>query len=865
VDAAGEACDEQDADLPLSIDNGREPDLIIDVSPVGAKAGILFHICHESGANLEVFQEVALRLGENTVSFVDPYSAHQVANDSFKGVMSLGVRVARVVEHDRRPAIQIDAARVGEGAEFEDARGGDDVIAARVGVLAFALFLVAASFVFCHFSIDALALLGLLVSCECSAITGNDAIDADAVDRNALRVNGSKLLGVTFAVKFLLFEVNVVRVLLANGLGGLLVALDVKEKLARIGQRSGIGLRGSSGGHVHRRRLLRLRDEAQNGESEDQASAAHGHDSTGMQRTRFVGWHHRDVGETGHVDSTDVGTPPVAMAAEGAQAGGGTFAPLKLPLFRDRWVASTVSSVGTWMQDTAGTWLMTVLTTSPLLIALMQTAASLPVLFLGLLAGATADIYERRRLLIFWQCWMLAAVAVLAVLTFMGIISPVMLLLLTFFLNIGSAMNNPAWQAIVPELVPREEIPNAVTLNAASNNIARAVGPALGGLMIAAFLHPHIGAGWVFALNSASFAGVIWILWRWKRTPVFKSALPAERIAGSVRSGLRYVRYAPDLQASLARAFVFPFFVSAVWSLLALVAKSDLHQGAMGYGILNGCLGAGAVLGATMLSRIRKRVDADKLLFFTTLYYVATLLILAFVKIPAVVIVTLLGAGFAWTTTMSTLNVSVQLSVPGWVYARALGTYLMTFQGGMALGSVVWGAIAEKGSTKIALICAAAGLAASMPITRRFHILKGALPNLTPYQWKRPMPALAAAPGPDDGPVRISVDYHVPRERYAEFTRVIHDLEGVRLRGGAVRWGIYRDAANAEHLNETFIMESWLDFLRSRERMTAADQEIRERVYALHSDPAGSDVAPRITYQVWAGQVVDEFHAAVAD
>ena len=294
------------------------------------------------------------------------------------------------------------------------------------------------------------------------------------------------------------------------------------------------------------------------------------------------------MGETGHVDTTDLATAPHPVPG-----GPNAFEPLKLPLFRDRWIASTVSSLGTWMQDTAGTWLMTVLTTSPLLIALMQTAASLPVLFLGLLAGATADIYERRRLLIFWQCWMLASVAVLAVLTFVGVITPVTLLLFTFLLNIGSAMNNPAWQAIVPELVPHEQIANAVTLNAASNNIARALGPALGGLMIAAFVVPHRGAGWVFALNSASFAGVIWILWRWKRQPIFQSALPAERIAGSVRSGLRYLRYAPDLQGPLIRAFVFTFFVSAVWSLLALVAKRDLHQGAMGYGILNGCLGVG--------------------------------------------------------------------------------------------------------------------------------------------------------------------------------------------------------------------------------------------------------------------------------
>ncbi len=217
--------------------------------------------------------------------------------------------------------------------------------------------------------------------------------------------------------------------------------------------------------------------------------------------------------------------PTETGAASGAPIvdahGDSGFAPLRLPLFRDRWIASTVSSVGTWMQDTAGTWLMTVLTTSPLLIALMQTAASLPVLLLGLLAGATADIFDRRRLLIFWQIWMLVSVAVLAVLTLLGHISPWALLGFTFLLNVGSAMNNPAWQAIVPELVPRELIPDTVSLNAASNNLARALGPALGGLMVAGFASVHRGAGSVFFLNALSFAGVISVLVRWKRTPLF--------------------------------------------------------------------------------------------------------------------------------------------------------------------------------------------------------------------------------------------------------------------------------------------------------------------------------------------------------
>ena len=246
---------------------------------------------------------------------------------------------------------------------------------------------------------------------------------------------------------------------------------------------------------------------------------------------------------------------------------------------------------------------------SPLLIALMQTAASLPVLLLGLLAGATADIFDRRKLLIFWQAWMLVSVGILAVLTFLGYVSPWALLSFTFLLNIGSAMNNPAWQAIVPELVPRELIPDTVSLNAASNNLARAVGPALGGLMVAAFQkRVHTGAGAVFFLNALSFAGVIWVLFNWKRIPLFKSALPSERIAGSIRSGLRYVRYAPELQSSLIRAFTYTFFISAIWALLAVVARTDLRQGALGYGILNGSLGLGAVIAATTLPRIRRRV-----------------------------------------------------------------------------------------------------------------------------------------------------------------------------------------------------------------------------------------------------------------
>lgn len=530
-------------------------------------------------------------------------------------------------------------------------------------------------------------------------------------------------------------------------------------------------------------------------------------------------------------------------------------------MFRDRWIASTVSAVGTWMQDTAGTWLMTSLTGSPLLIALMQTAASLPVLGLGLLAGATADIFDRRRLLIFWQVWMLISVFVLAVLTFFGHVSPWALLGFTFLLNIGSAMNNPAWQAIVPELVPRSLIPDTVSLNAASNNLARAVGPALGGLMVAAFKGPKDGAASVFLLNAISFAGVIWVLLNWKRLPLFKSALPSERIVGSIRSGLRYLRYSPSLRSSLTRAFTFTFFVSAIWSLLAVVARQDLNQGALGYGILNGSLGVGAVIAATQLPRIRQRFTADQIIGISTFYNVCTLLILAYAHRPAAIIPTLVLSGFAWTSTMSTLNVSVQLAVPAWVQARALGAYLMTFQGGLALGSILWGFLAQHSSTQVSLTVAAGGLLLSWPLVRGFHILQGPVPDHTPHQWLRPAPELVPSPVEtggeafenSHGPVRVSITYRIPAEHYIRFTQAIHELRGVRLRDGAIRWGIFRDALNPEHLNETFLMESWLDYLRSRERVTAADRLIRDRVWKLHQD----EQPPQISHQIY----VKELHS----
>jgi MFS family permease len=537
------------------------------------------------------------------------------------------------------------------------------------------------------------------------------------------------------------------------------------------------------------------------------------------------------------IETTEGTTDTGSHDPEGHNSTAHGFEPLKLPLFRNLWIASTVSNLGGWMQDTAGTWLMAVLTPSPLLIALMQTAASLPVVILGLVAGATADIFDRRRLLLFWQAWMLAAVALLSVLTFFNIISPWVLLTLTFLLNIGSAMNSPAWQAIFPELVPRSQLPDAVSLNSAGFNLARAVGPALGGLAVAAFTHADTGAASVFLLNSLSFVGVILVLYRWHRMPHFKSALPTERIFGSMRSGLRYVRYAPLLQAVLLRALVFTFFVSAVWALLAVVARRDLHGalgGALGYGILNGSMGLGAVIGATSLPRVRRLTSADGIINGSTLVFIVTLAVLALVRQPWIILPVLVAGGFAWTSAMSTMNLAVQVSVPAWVQARALGAYQTTFAGGMAVGSVIWGLIAEHVSTPKALISSSIGLAVSLPLLLRFHVLRGEQPDLSPHKYTVPAPQLVLQRDETEGPIRVSIDYYIDPQDHDAFIHAIYRLRDVRLRDGAIRWGVYQNVTDPTHVTETFVTESWLEYLRQRERFTASDREIRDKVWSYH-------------------------------
>jgi len=382
------------------------------------------------------------------------------------------------------------------------------------------------------------------------------------------------------------------------------------------------------------------------------------------------------------------------------------WSPLRHRLFRAMWIASVVSNVGTWMHTVAASWLMTLIATSPLMVALVQTATTLPVFLITIPAGAVADVVDRRRWLLFTQSWMLVAAAAIGAMTLTGAIGPWSLLLLTFALGAGSSMNGPAWSATIPELVPREELATAVALNSVGFNIARAIGPALGGAVMAAS-----SAGVVFVLNAISFLGVIVVLWVWRGAG---QAVRGARLGDAMREGLVYVRSARMYHAVLVRAGLFAFAGSALWALLPVVSSKQLGTTETGYGILLGCLGAGSVVGAVMLGSLRARLSPDRLVIGGVTVFAAAAVALAVIRIYTLVAVAMFFGGIAWMTVMTTFNVCAQTAPPLNLRARALAVYLLVFQGALAIGSAGWGAIAGRWNVRASLLIASAAIAAGL-------------------------------------------------------------------------------------------------------------------------------------------------------
>ncbi|WP_414641082.1 MFS transporter [Actinospica sp.] len=533
--------------------------------------------------------------------------------------------------------------------------------------------------------------------------------------------------------------------------------------------------------------------------------------------------------------------PDSAGSAAGPATG--AWAPLRDGVFRALWFAQLGSNVGTWMQTVGAQWLLVEHTTSTTLVAAVQTASLLPVMLFSLPAGVLADVLDRRRLLLVVQLGMAVVAGVLAWLTAVGLTTPAVLLVLTFLLGCGQALTGPAWQAIQPELVPREQIPAAATLGSLTVNLARAVGPAVAGVLVAA-----TGPAAVFAINAVSFLGVVAAVAMWHRRPQAGTARP-ERALAALHAGTRYVRNAPSVRRILIRSALFVVPGSALWALLPVVASSRLRLGAGGYGLLLGALGVGAVLGALYLSRLRTHLSANRLLVASALVFGGGTLILGVVSNVAVVTVVMVLTGVAWLVSLSTLNSALQLSLPAWVRARALAAYLLVFMGGQALGSLAWGALAGPFGSEPVLAAAAALLGATALSVRWLPLraLTGKLDRTTSAHW--PTPNLVFEPEPDGGPVLVVKRYRVAEPDHAAFLEAM-DLVGLsRRRTGATRWSTYRDGADADLFVEVFELPSWEEHLHQHEsRLTGADAEFQQRADDLaEGEPTVEHLLPADT------------------
>jgi MFS family permease len=499
--------------------------------------------------------------------------------------------------------------------------------------------------------------------------------------------------------------------------------------------------------------------------------------------------------------------------------------PLRVPTFRNLLFADVVSDIGTFMQNVGAAWLMVSLGAGPIYVALTQTAASLPYFLLALPAGSAGDIVDRRKLVLFTESWMMGVALLLAVLTISGLMSPWLLLVLTFALSAGDAFETPTWRALLPEIVPKEDLAPASALNGIEFNLARAVGPALAGIVIAA-----AGVATAFVANVVSFCGVIFVVAKWKR-PIRKRSTPPETLTGATVAAIRYVRHSPEILTVVVRTGVVMFFSSSLFALLPTVARS-VHNTAIGYGLLLGCFGAGAIVGALIMQFARARWSNEVIVSAAAaILGVVIVSISALHSLLTLAPVMLLG-GAAWVNFISLISALIQNLAPDWVRARVLAIFILVYQGTFALGSAAWGAVAQGASIRVALICSGVGTIASLLFVL-FAKLPDSTADLTPWNhWRMPAVIKEVESNVDWGPVLVTIKYAVIHERATEFVEAIHEYGRIRRRDGAYRWGIYRDTEATDRYLEIFLVNSWAEHLRQHDRQTQADRGLEQRVYA---------------------------------
>jgi MFS family permease len=532
---------------------------------------------------------------------------------------------------------------------------------------------------------------------------------------------------------------------------------------------------------------------------------------------------------------TDQASPPTSVATSSP------WSPFRHTNFAVLWTATVIANIGTWMYNAASGWLMTSLNPDPFVVSMVQVATTLPMFLFAIPAGALADIVDKRRFLIGAEVLTTVVSAVFAAIVALQLANPVNLLLFTFLIGAAGAITAPAWQSIVPQLVPKQDLQPAIAVNSVGFNISRAVGPALGGLIVAG-----IGIAAPFWLNAASNLGIVGALLWWRAPKGSTSRLPVERFGSAIRTGFRHARNNPHLRATLIRGAAFFLFASAYWALLPLVARTQVAGGPELYGFLLGAIGAGAVGAAFILPWLKTKLGPDRTVAMGTLGTAMALLLFAFARDAATALAACLIAGASWIAVLASVNVSAQVALPEWVRGRGLAIFITTFFGTLTAGSAIWGKVAGMAGLPLAHILAAVGALIAIPLTWRWKLQTGARLDLTPsLHW--PTPIVAGEIEHDRGPVLVTIEYKIDAKDREPFLAALERVAQERRRDGAYAWGVFEDTAEQGRILETFLVESWLEHLRQHERVTNADRILQETVGRFQTEGT-----PKITHFVAA-------------
>ncbi|MBB5043874.1 MFS transporter [Shinella fusca] len=511
------------------------------------------------------------------------------------------------------------------------------------------------------------------------------------------------------------------------------------------------------------------------------------------------------------------------------------LAPFRNETYRLIWAASLISNFGGLVQSVGAAWMMASISPSANMVALVQASTSLPIMLFSVAAGALADNFDRRRLMLSAQCFMLVVSIALTLCAWQGLITPWLLLTFTFLIGCGTALNNPAWQASVGDMVPREDLPAAVSLNSMGFNITRSVGPAIGGVIVAAG-----GAAAAFAANALSYFALLYALFRWKPN-VPRSALPREDFGRAISAGLRYVSMSPNICKVLLRGFAFGLATSSILSLLPLIARDIVSGGPLTYGILLGCFGLGAIGGALLNASVRERFSSETIARLAFTGFAVSACVSALSTSALLTGAVLPIAGASWVLALSLFNTTVQLSTPRWVVARALSLYQTTTFGGIAAGSWIWGATADTHGAQTALIASAVTMIAGAALGLRFSLPELESLNVDPLG-RFSEPDLPLDLKPRSGPIVILIDYEIDEKDIPEFLETMTERRRIRIRDGAGQWALMRDLENPTVWTETYHVPTWVEYVRHNQRRTLADAANGEKLRLLHR---GAD-APRV-------------------